>query len=213
MALDLRFTAEEDAFRKEVRAFIDANLPAETRAWMDAGHHPTQAMMRQWMGALATRGWSTPLWPKQYGGPGWTPQQIFIFNEELQTAPAPTPLPFNVAMCGPVIYTFGSEEQKARFLPRIAKCEDWWCQGFSEPDAGSDLASLRTTAKLEGDHYVINGQKTWTSYAQYADWIFVLARTVMPGVFMSTSRNEMPACLGAVESVRASTKIQSAYWA
>lgn len=175
--MDLLYTAEDEAFRQDVRGFIADNLPAETKAWMLSGRHPGADAMRGWMHILAERGWSTPGWPKAYGGPGWTPLQRYIFGEELQMAPAPTPLPFNVAMVGPVIYTFGNDAQKARFLPRIARLDDWWCQGFSEPGAGSDLASLTTSARRDGDHYIINGQKTWTSYAQHADWMFLLART------------------------------------
>jgi len=178
MTLDLRFTPEENAFRKEVREFIAANLPQDIRDWLLLGHHATADMLRRWTKILnAQGGWSTPGWPKSAGGPGWDPVRRYIFSEELQQAPAPSPLPFNAAMVGPVIFTFGNEAQKARFLPRIQSLEDWWCQGFSEPGAGSDLASLKTSAKRDGDHYVVNGQKTWTSYAQYADWIFMLVRT------------------------------------
>jgi len=118
-----------------------------------------------------------PHWPVEWGGAGWSPIKQSIFTEELQLAPAPRPLSFSVYMVGPVIIEFGSEVQKKRFLPRIANSDDWWCQGFSEPDAGSDLASLKTNARREGDYYIVNGQKTWTSYAQYADWIFCLVRT------------------------------------
>ena len=116
-------------------------------------------------------------WPKEYGGTGWSSVQHYIFNEELQMAPAPAPLAFGVSMVGPVIYTFGNEEQKKHYLPRIANVDDWWCQGFSEPGSGSDLASLKTKAERKGDKYIINGQKTWTTLAQYADMIFCLCRT------------------------------------
>src|SRR5262249_37159703 len=112
-----------------------------------------------------------------YGGTGWGPVKQYIFREELQASPAPEPLAFGVSMVGPVIFTFGNEQQKKRFLPRIVTLEDWWCQGFSEPGAGSDLASLKTTARREGASYVVNGQKTWTTLAQYANWIFCLVRT------------------------------------
>jgi pimeloyl-CoA dehydrogenase large subunit len=118
-----------------------------------------------------------PHWPVEWGGTGWSPVQLYIFRDELQQTPAPEPLPFGANMVGPVIYTFGNEAQKRRFLPRIANLDDWWCQGFSEPGSGSDLASLRTTARRDGDHYVVNGQKTWTTLAQHADWIFCLVRT------------------------------------
>ena len=116
-------------------------------------------------------------WPKEYGGTGWSSVQHYIFNEELQMHPAPAPLAFGVSMVGPVIYTFGNEEQKKQYLPRIANVDDWWCQGFSEPGSGSDLASLKTKAERKGDKYIINGQKTWTTLAQYADMIFCLCRT------------------------------------
>lgn len=175
--MDLNFSAEEVAFRHEVRAFIDASLPAETRAWMVAGKSPTKAMVVEWQKILNAKGWAVPEWPVQWGGPGWSAAQKYIFREELQMAPAPSPLGFNVNMCGPVIIAFGTEEQKARFLPRMANLDDWWCQGFSEPGAGSDLAGLKCRAVRDGDEWVINGQKTWTTLAQHADWIFLLCRT------------------------------------
>ena len=177
--MDLRFTDEEAAFRDEVRTFFNENLPPAIRDKMRDGHHTSKDELVEWTRILNKKGWAVAHWPKEYGGTGWTPVQQYIFLDELQQAPAPSPLPFGVSMVGPVIYTFGSEAQKKRFLPRIANLDDWWCQGFSEPGAGSDLASLKTTAKRDGDHYVINGQKTWTTLAQYADWIFVLARTDM----------------------------------
>jgi pimeloyl-CoA dehydrogenase large subunit len=127
--------------------------------------------------ALHAKGLAVPHWPKEWGGSDWTPIQHYIYTEELQFNGVPQPLPFNVAMCGPVLIAFGTEEQKKRFLPRMASLDDWWCQGFSEPGAGSDLAGLKTTAVRQGDHYVVNGQKTWTTLAQHADWIFNLVRT------------------------------------
>ncbi len=175
--MDLNFSADEVAFRHEVRAFIDASLPAETRAWMVAGKSPTKAMVVEWQKILNANGWAVPEWPVQWGGPGWTAAQKYIFREELQMAPAPSPLGFNVNMCGPVIIAFGTQAQKERFLPRMANLDDWWCQGFSEPGAGSDLAGLKCRAVRDGDHWVINGQKTWTTLAQHADWIFLLCRT------------------------------------
>jgi pimeloyl-CoA dehydrogenase large subunit len=126
---------------------------------------------------LHAKGLSVPHWPKEWGGADWTPVQHYIYTEELQYNGVPQPLPFNVSMCGPVVIAFGTEEQKKRFLPRMASLDDWWCQGFSEPGAGSDLAGLKTTAVRKGDHYIVNGQKTWTTLAQYADWIFCLCRT------------------------------------
>jgi pimeloyl-CoA dehydrogenase large subunit len=175
--MDLRFTDEETAFREEVRAFVKANLPDSIRQKIVGGRNPGKGDIVAWTRILNKKGWSVPHWPKEWGGTGWSPVQLLIFNDELQQAGAPEPLAFGTSMVGPVIYTFGSDAQKRRFLPRIAAIEDWWCQGFSEPGAGSDLAGLKTTAKREGGDWVINGQKTWTTLAQYADWIFVLART------------------------------------
>ncbi|MBI5131981.1 MAG: pimeloyl-CoA dehydrogenase large subunit [Rhodopseudomonas palustris] len=175
--MDLNFSKEEIAFRDEVRQFFKDNVPAKTRQKLVEGRHPSKDDMVEWYRILHKKGWGVTHWPKEYGGTGWSSVQHYIFNEELQAAPAPQPLAFGVSMVGPVIYTFGSEEQKKRFLPRIASVEDWWCQGFSEPGSGSDLASLKTKAEKKGDKWIINGQKTWTTLAQYADWIFCLCRT------------------------------------
>lgn len=175
--MDLRLTPEELAFRAEVRAFFDASVPDDIRTKLIEGRHPDKADMVRWQKILHAKGWSVPHWPVEWGGTGWDTVKQYIFRDAMQSTPAPEPLPFGVSMVGPVIYTFGSEAQKRRFLPRIASMDDWWCQGFSEPGAGSDLAGLKTTARREGDFYIINGQKTWTTLAQYADWIFVLART------------------------------------
>jgi pimeloyl-CoA dehydrogenase large subunit len=175
--MDLRFTPEEKAFREEVRAFFHDHLPAETHRKLVDGEHIDRDDLVQWTRTLNEKGWAVPHWPVEYGGTGWDPMKQYIFLEELQKFPAPQPLPFGVNMVGPVIYTFGSEAQKKRYLPRIANLDDWWCQGFSEPGAGSDLASLKTRAVHDGDHYIVNGQKTWTTLAQYADWIFCLVRT------------------------------------
>ncbi len=175
--MDLRFTPEETAFRDEVRAFFRTALPPEIREKLVLGRHASRQDLVAWTRILNARGWSVPHWPVEYGGTGWSPVQQYIFQDEMQAAPAPQPLAFGANMVGPVIYTFGTEEQKRRFLPRIANLDDWWCQGFSEPGSGSDLASLKTSAKRDGDHYVVNGQKTWTTLAQHADWIFCLVRT------------------------------------
>ena len=175
--MDLSFSKEELAFRDEVRTFFKESLPADIRKKLVEGRHTSKEDMVTWQRILNKKGWAVPHWPKEYGGTGWSPVQQYIFLEELQSAPAPSPLPLGVNMVGPVIYTFGNEAQKKHYLPRIANLNDWWCQGFSEPGAGSDLASLKTTAKRKGDVYVINGQKTWTTLAQYADWIFCLCRT------------------------------------
>jgi pimeloyl-CoA dehydrogenase large subunit len=175
--MELSFSPEELAFRDEVRAFIRDNLPRETQQKMIDGREVSKQEIVEWQGKLNDKGWAVPHWPVADGGRDWSPVQEYILLDELQSAPAPTPLPFNVSMVGPVIATFGNEEQKKKFLPPTASLGIWWCQGFSEPGAGSDLAGLKTTARREGDHYIINGQKTWTTLAQYADWIFVLART------------------------------------
>jgi pimeloyl-CoA dehydrogenase large subunit len=175
--MDLRFTPEELAFREEVRGFIRSELPDVTRRKMLAGKRPSKDEIVAWQRILNCQGWAVYNWPREWGGTGWSPVQQFIFQEELQQTPAPQPLAFGVTMVGPVIIAAGSEAQKQQFLPRIANLDDWWCQGFSEPGAGSDLAALRTSAKLVGDHYIVNGQKTWTTLAQYADWIFCLVRT------------------------------------
>ena len=175
--MDLRFTAEENAFRHEMRRFFRENIPASIRDRLGAGRHVGR---KEWIEAqqiLNKAGLAVPHWPEQYGGRGWSPIQLYIYNEEMLKENVPAPLPFGTHMVGPVIIAFGTDEQKAHYLPRIANMDDWWCQGFSEPGAGSDLANLKTKAVRDGDHWVINGQKTWTTLAQWADWIFVLART------------------------------------
>ncbi|MBN9564334.1 MAG: acyl-CoA dehydrogenase family protein [Alphaproteobacteria bacterium] len=175
--MDLRFTPEEQAFREEVRAFIRENLPKDIRERMYLGDKASKEDIVTWQRILNKKGWATYSWPKEYGGPGWTPIQKMIFLEENLLAPAPELSGFNITMIGPVLIQFGTEAQKKKFLPRAANLDDWWCQGFSEPGAGSDLASLKTSAKREGDHYVINGSKIWTSTAHLADWVFLLVRT------------------------------------
>src|ERR1700751_1749167 len=175
--MDLRFTPEELAFRDEVRTFFRANLPESIRTKLVEGWHLAKDDIVTWQRTLNKKGWAVANWPVEWGGTGWTPVQQYIFQEELQQTPAPQPLGFGVTMVGPVIIAFGSEEQKKRYLPAIANLDVWWCQGFSEPGAGSDLASLKTNAKRDGAFYVVNGQKTWTTLAQHADWIFCLVRT------------------------------------
>ncbi len=175
--MDLRFTPEEIAFRDEVRAFMRAALPEPIRRKMVEARRLEKQDIVTWQRILNARGWAVPHWPVAWGGTGWSPVKQYIFSEELQQAPAPDPLQFGVTMVGPVIIAFGSEAQKRRYLPRIANLDEWWCQGFSEPGAGSDLASLKTTARRDGETYIVNGQKTWTTTAQYADWIFCLVRT------------------------------------
>ncbi|MGY4157932.1 pimeloyl-CoA dehydrogenase large subunit [Bradyrhizobium sp. USDA 4461] len=175
--MDLSFTADELAFRDEVRTFFRAAVPADIREKLVVGVQPNKDEMVRWTRILADKGWAVPNWPVEHGGTGWNPMRQYIFTEEMSQAPAPAPLAFGVNMVGPVIYTFGTDVQKRRFLPRIVTLEDWWCQGFSEPGSGSDLASLRTRAVRDGEYYVVNGQKTWTTQAQWADWIFCLVRT------------------------------------
>ncbi|ETX04282.1 acyl-CoA dehydrogenase family protein [Candidatus Entotheonella palauensis] len=174
--MDMQFTPEDLAFRDEVRQFIADEHPKDLLGIRYRQHLKREEMLA-WHQILYKKGWIAPNWPVEYGGTGWTPMQRYIFSEECARAETVTILPFGLNMVGPVIYTFGSPEQKERFLPKILSAEHWWCQGYSEPEAGSDLASLRTTAVLDGDEYVINGQKTWTTLAQFANWIFVLART------------------------------------
>ncbi|WP_374593710.1 acyl-CoA dehydrogenase family protein [Aquabacterium sp.] len=175
--MDLNFSADELAFRDEVRAFVRQQLPDTIRRKVTNGGHLTRAEHVQWQRTLHARGWAGQAWPKEFGGTGWTPTQQYIFEEECAAAGAPRLIPFGTKMVAPVIMAFGNAAQKARFLPRILSCEDWWCQGYSEPGAGSDLASLKMKAVRHGDHYLVNGQKTWNTLGQHADWIFCLART------------------------------------
>ena len=175
--MQLEFSPEEIAFQKEVRTFIAENYPENLRSVQDEGHDLSKEDFLSWHRILAKKGWIAPAWPVEYGGTGWTATQRFIWSEELAAADCVGTMPFGLSMVGPVIYTFGTPEQKAQFLPGILSGDDWWCQGYSEPGAGSDLASLRTKAVRDGDHYVVNGQKTWTTMAQYADWGFFLVRT------------------------------------
>ena len=175
--MNLDFSAEDLAFRDEVRSFIAENYPASLRGKQDEGDELSKEDFLSWHKVLAKKGWVAPAWPVEYGGTGWTSTQRYIWSEETARADCIRLMPFGLAMVGPVIYTFGTPEQKAKFLPRILSGEDWWCQGYSEPGAGSDLASLRTKAVADGDDYVVNGQKTWTTMAQHADWGFFLVRT------------------------------------
>jgi alkylation response protein AidB-like acyl-CoA dehydrogenase len=175
--MDLRFTPEETAFREEVRAFIRDNLPADIRERMRLGYPARKQDTVTWQRILNKKGWAALSWPKEWGGPGWTSIQKMIFLEENLAAPAPELSSFNITMLGPVLVQFGTDAQKKKYLPRAANIDDWWCQGFSEPGAGSDLASLRTKAEKDGDFYIVNGQKIWTSTAHNADWCFCLVRT------------------------------------
>jgi alkylation response protein AidB-like acyl-CoA dehydrogenase len=175
--MDLRFTPDEIEFRNEVREFFRTALPEDIRRKTALGQRLSREELVRWQGILNKKGWATPAWAPEWGGTDWSPVKQYIFKEELHMAPAPEPLSFNVNMIGPTLIAFGTEEQKRRFLPRISSLEYWFCQGFSEPGAGSDLAALRTTAVRDGEHYIINGQKLWTSTAHHADWCFLLVRT------------------------------------
>lgn len=175
--MNAEFTAEEQAFQQEVRDFMESEFPADIRHKVDHAIRLEKADFVRWQKILHAKGWMAPNWPKAYGGTGWTATQIYIFNQEMGRVGAPDPVPFGVKMVAPVLLAYGTEAQKERFLPDILASNVWWCQGYSEPNAGSDLASLKTSAVRDGDHYVVNGTKTWNTYGQYADWIFCLVRT------------------------------------
>ena len=170
------FSSEDPEFQKEIRAFFDAAFTPELRARVDAGEDHENVMV-EWQNKLNDKAYLAVDWPVEFGGTGWTPVQKFIFETERCNAGAPDVVPFGVKMVAPIIFTFGNDAQKERFLPRILKSQDWWCQGYSEPGAGSDLAALQTKAVKDGDDYIVNGAKVWTTYAQHADWIFCLVRT------------------------------------
>ncbi|MCY4265150.1 MAG: acyl-CoA dehydrogenase family protein [Gammaproteobacteria bacterium] len=171
------FTAEELAFKEEVRTFLKNEFPADLKAKVDASVRLGKEEMVRWQKILYEKGWAAPTWPVEHGGTGWTHTQCHIFATEMGLFGAPEPIPFGIKMVAPVIMAYGTEEQKQRFLPDILASNVWWCQGYSEPNAGSDLASLKTSAECQGDHYVVNGSKTWNTLGQYADWIFCLVRT------------------------------------
>jgi alkylation response protein AidB-like acyl-CoA dehydrogenase len=175
--MDLNYSAEEAAFREEVRGWLNAHLPQDLKDKVARYAHLSKDELLRWHKILAAKGWVAPAWPEEWGGTGWNLVQRYIFEEELGYAGAPPLVPFGLAMCAPVLLRFGTEEQKRRFLPRIYQGEDFWCQGYSEPGSGSDLASLKTRAARKNGHYVVNGQKIWTTLAHYADWIFCLVRT------------------------------------
>jgi len=175
--MDLRYTNEENEFRREVRAFFRTAIPPDIQRKSILGQRLSREDVVRWTKILHDKGWATPNWPKEWGGTGWDPIRQYIFKEELLMTPVPEALVFNTNMIGPLLIAFGSEEQKRHFLPRIASLEYWFCQGFSEPDAGSDLASLRTRAVRDGDDYIVSGQKIWTTMAHHANWCFLLVRT------------------------------------
>ena len=177
--MDLEFTSDDIRFRDEVRAWLAEALTEDLKRRMALSKNGSldEAHQKAWLKKLADKGWLAINWPTEYGGPGWSQTQKYIFEMEFALAGAPRMGSMGVRMCAPVIMKFGTEEQKKRFLPPILKSDVWWCQGYSEPGSGSDLASLQMSARREGDYYVLNGSKTWTTHAQWADWIFCLVRT------------------------------------
>jgi hypothetical protein len=175
--MDLEYSAEERAFRDEVRAWLREHLPPALRDKVVSYAPLTRDDLLAWHRILAAKGWIAPAWPTEWGGTGWNVVQRYLFEEECGYAGAPPLIPFGLMMCAPVLLRFGTDAQRERFLPRIYRGEDFWCQGYSEPGSGSDLASLRTSAVRRGDRYVVNGQKTWTTMGHMADWIFCLVRT------------------------------------
>ena len=175
--MDLNYSPEEAAFRADVRAWLAANLARDLKDKVASYAHLSKDDLLRWHRILAKQGWVAPAWPKEWGGTGWNVVQRYIFEEELGYAGAPPLVPFGLTMCAAVLLRFGTEAQKKRFLPRIYNGDDFWCQGYSEPGSGSDLASLKTKAIKDKDSYVVNGQKIWTTLAHYADWIFCLVRT------------------------------------
>ena len=177
----LEYSAEDLAFREEVSTFLAEKLPSHISGKVKAGQMPSKEDFLEWQAILNEKGWAVHSWPTEFGGSGFTPFQKHIFEEECVKAGAPDLPPFGLNMLGPVLIAFGSDEQKAHYLPRILNCDDWWCQGYSEPGSGSDLASLKTRAVRDGDHYIVDGQKTWTTMGQFADWIFCLVRTSTEG--------------------------------
>ncbi len=179
--MDMSFTPEQIRFRDEVRSWLSEAMPAEMKRKADNGHvFPTDEVM-EWHRILYDKEWIAPNWPKEFGGTGWDTTKRFIFSEELVRANTPQLSPFGLNMVGPLLIQYGTDEQRRRFLPKILIGEEVWCQGYSEPNAGSDLASLQLRADKDGDDYILNGQKTWTTYAQYSDWMFLLCRTGFEG--------------------------------
>ena len=175
--MDLNYSAIELAFRDEVRTWLQANLPADLQQKVQDNAALGKDDYLRWHKILANKGWVAPVWPAEWGGTGWDITRKYIFDEECGYASAPQIVSFGVGMCAPVLLKFGTEAQKKRFLPRIYHGDDFWAQGYSEPGAGSDLASLKTRAERRGDTYIVNGQKTWTTLGHYGDWIFCLVRT------------------------------------
>jgi hypothetical protein len=179
--MDLQPTPEDQAFRLEVRRFVEQRLPDDIRRKVLGFLRVEREDYVRWQRVLAERGWGAPGWPVAFGGCGWNAVQRNIFDDECFAGGAPRQMPFGLSMIAPVLTKFGTPAQQQRFLPRIVTMDDWWCQGYSEPGAGSDLASLKTRAERRGDRYIVNGQKTWTSFAHWANWIFALVRTAADG--------------------------------
>jgi alkylation response protein AidB-like acyl-CoA dehydrogenase len=179
--MDLAFTPEEQQFRADIRQWVRAHLPADVAHKVHHGLRLSREDMQRWARILGAKGWLGHAWPREFGGPGWNAVQRHLFEEECALAGAPRVVPFGPVMVAPVIMAFGSPAQQQRFLPGIASGEVWWSQGYSEPGSGSDLASLKTRAERRGDHYIVNGQKTWTTLGQYGQWIFCLVRTSNEG--------------------------------
>ena len=179
--MDLNFTPEELAFRAEIRQWVAASLPQDISHKVHNALRLSRDDMQRWGQILGKKGWLGYAWPTQFGGPGWTAVQKHLFEEECALAGAPRILPFGPVMVAPVIMAFGTPAQQQRFLPGIASGDVWWSQGYSEPGSGSDLASLKCKAERQGDHYLVNGQKTWTTLGQFGDWIFCLVRTSNEG--------------------------------
>ncbi|GMV02902.1 MAG: acyl-CoA dehydrogenase family protein [Burkholderiaceae bacterium] len=178
--MDLNDSPGEIAFRDAVRAWLAASIPADLREKVSNFGELSKDDLVRWHRILADKGWVAPSWPIEWGGTDWSPVERYIFEEECAYAGAPPIVPFGPTMCASVLLQFGTDAQKQRFLPRIYRCDDFWCQGYSEPGSGSDLASLTTRAERHGEHYVVNGQKTWTTLGHYGDWIFCLVRTDSP---------------------------------
>ncbi len=190
--MDLNYSAEELAFRDEAGAWLRDNLPADLRDKVTQYQSLSRDDLLRWHKILAAKGWIAPAWPQEWGGTDWSVVKRYIFEEACGYAGAPPLIPFGLTMCAAVLLKFGTDAQRQKFLPRIYHGEDFWCQGYSEPGSGSDLASLSTRAVRDGEHYVVNGQKTWTTLGHMADWIFCLVRTE-PAPRAQAGRHFIPA--------------------
>ena len=215
--MELILTPEEEAFREEVRAFVMTEVPEEVRRKTMTGFRLSKEEHVTWQKKLFRKGWIAPGWPVEHGGTGWTPMQKHLFEEECAAAGAPPVIAFGVTMVAPVIMAFGSDAQKDYYLPRILRSDDWWCQGYSEPGSGSDLASLGTKAVLNGDHYVVNGQKTWTTLAQHANLMFCLTRTSDTGkrqegiTFLLIDMEQPGVTVQPIKTIDGSTEINNVF--